>query len=57
MKNGHPSKEHAKTTERRSEMEPLKRQAERGGAHLREHHREERREIDRSYCDPTKDKH
>lgn len=57
MKNGMPSKEHAKGSERRDQMEAMSKQAKRGGEHLREHMREEARPIDRSYCEPMKDRH
>lgn len=57
MKNGMPSKEHAKGSERRDQMEAMSKQAKRGGEHLREHMREEARPIDRSYCEPMKGRH
>ena len=49
MKHGHPSREYARGKEKRDEMEHLKHQAKAGVEHLREHHHEERREIDRGH--------
>lgn len=49
MKHGHPSREHSRGKEKR-EMQPhVKTDMKRGVAHLREHHMEERREVDRSH--------
>lgn len=58
MKDGQPSREWSDTKKASATKRPdMASDAKRGGEHLREHHREESREIDRSYCAPTKDKH
>lgn len=49
MKHGHPSREHEHEVKHRERMEHLREQAQRGGEHLREHHHEERREVDRGH--------
>ena len=46
MKDGHPSREHAKGMKRRDHMEGAGEHMARGVKHLAEHHAEEKREID-----------